>query len=118
MAEKILVTGAGGTVGRDIVRDLAANQEQVVAGVHSPEKVGSWDWPDTVEVVRFDWTESETWERIIPGVERVGGVTPLCTQLTTALFTPMLPPTVVPTCAMMASAPALAISAASSGLPT
>lgn len=76
MAEKILVTGAGGMVGRDIVRDLAAHQEQVVAGVHSPEKVESYGWPDNVEVVRFDWTRSETWERIIPGVERIMLIAP------------------------------------------
>ena len=76
MAEKILVTGAGGTVGRDIVRNLAAEGEQVVAAVHSPEKVDALGWPDGVEVDRFDWTDSSTWERVIPWVDRVMLIAP------------------------------------------
>lgn len=76
MAEKILVTGAGGTVGRDIVRNLAAEGEHVVAAVHSPEKVDEYGWPEEVEVDRFDWTDSSTWERVIPGVERIMLIAP------------------------------------------
>lgn len=76
MADKILVTGAAGTVGRQVVRNLVDEGVKVVAAVHSPETVASLDWPQEVEIVRFDWEETETWNRVIPGVDRVMLIAP------------------------------------------
>ena len=76
MSGKILVTGSAGTVGSAIVQGLAAAGEKVVAGVHTPEKIASLPWPENVEPVHFDWEDSATWERVIPGVERVMVIAP------------------------------------------
>ncbi|MFC5182323.1 SDR family oxidoreductase [Actinomadura harenae] len=51
----ILVTGATGTVGRELVRVLAARGERVRAITRDPGKAGRF--PDGVETVRADFTD-------------------------------------------------------------
>lgn len=71
MGTKTLVTGAAGRVGSRIVRELAERQEKVVAAVHTPEKAEGLEWPDSVEVIRFDWDDPATWGRSDIGIDKV-----------------------------------------------
>lgn len=73
----VLVTGAGGTVGRGVAEGLSAAGVPVRAAVtRAPEHVagaGSADVPGRgrVEQVRFDFTDSSTWPAAFDGVEQM-----------------------------------------------
>jgi uncharacterized protein YbjT (DUF2867 family) len=66
--EKILVTGATGNVGREVVSQLLATNVRVRAMARSPE---SADLPHAVEVVRGDLTVPTTLDRCLDGVDAV-----------------------------------------------
>jgi uncharacterized protein YbjT (DUF2867 family) len=55
----ILVTGATGTIGREVVRLLAAGGERVRAMTRNPAKTAA-SFPSGVEVVRADFTDPES----------------------------------------------------------
>lgn len=55
----ILITGATGTIGREVVRLLAAGQERVRAMTRSPARTVA-SFPFGVEVVRADFTDPES----------------------------------------------------------
>ncbi len=60
MAKTILVTGATGTVGGDVLRGLAAHKDiQIRAAVRDKEKSAALAGPN-VELVWFDYTKPET----------------------------------------------------------
>ncbi|MFE9020460.1 NAD(P)H-binding protein [Streptomyces sp. NPDC007808] len=67
-AQKILVGGATGTVGRRIVAELLARGHEVRALTRDPAKAA---FPAGVEVVRGDLTEPDT---LIPALEGVTGL--------------------------------------------
>jgi uncharacterized protein YbjT (DUF2867 family) len=60
----ILVTGASGTIGGEVVRLLAAKGEQVRAMIRSPNRAGV---PAGVEVVRGDFDEPSSLEQSVAG---------------------------------------------------
>jgi (4-alkanoyl-5-oxo-2,5-dihydrofuran-3-yl)methyl phosphate reductase len=64
----ILVTGASGTVGSEVVRQLAAAGQKVRAMVRDPKKVS---FGPGVEVVRGDFSQPETLSAAVQGVEKV-----------------------------------------------
>ncbi|GHB21963.1 NAD(P)H-binding protein [Streptomyces chryseus] len=64
----ILVTGATGTVGRQVVAELVRRGERVRALTRDPAKA---DFPDGVETVRADLTDPTT---LIPALEGVTGL--------------------------------------------
>ena len=64
----ILVTGATGTVGRQVVSQLVAAGARVRAMTRNPD---SADLPPEVEVVRADLTIPETLDRCLDGVDTV-----------------------------------------------
>jgi len=67
---KILVTGATGNVGREVVKSLVSFDESVVAACGSP--VNSQNVFDhKVELVKFDFLDPETFENALNGVDRV-----------------------------------------------
>ena len=66
--KSILVTGATGNVGRQVVSQLLATETQVRAMVRSPESAGL---PRQVEVVRGDLTVPATLDRCLDGVDAV-----------------------------------------------
>src|SRR5260370_42111449 len=66
--QNILVTGATGNVGRQVVSQLLAADVQVRAMARSPE---SADLPRQVEVVRGDLTVPTTLDRCLDGVDAV-----------------------------------------------
>ncbi len=63
---KILVTGATGTVGRQVVADLARAGQDVRAASRSPE---THDFPQGVEAVRFDYADEDSIVSALEGVE-------------------------------------------------
>jgi len=66
--ENILVTGATGNVGRQVVSQLLATGTRVRAMARSPESAGL---PRQVEVVRGDLTVPATLDRCLDGVDAV-----------------------------------------------
>lgn len=64
---KILVTGATGTVGGSVARELAASDHQIVALVRDP---ATYDAPAGVEVVQGDLTVADDVRRALTGVDR------------------------------------------------
>lgn len=65
----ILVTGATGNVGSQIVNQLIAAGHKVRVFTREPQKVASWG--DRVEVARGDLTRPETFAPAIAGVESI-----------------------------------------------
>ncbi|MFI6939724.1 NAD(P)H-binding protein [Streptomyces sp. NPDC050418] len=68
----ILVTGASGSVGRQIVEQLLARGEKVRALSRTPERAG---FPEGVEAVRGDLTDPESLVSAFDGVEAVHLIT-------------------------------------------
>ena len=71
----ILVTGSTGTVGREVVRQLAAEGLPVRALVHTPGRAADLAGP-RVEIVAADLEKPQTLDRAFAGVERVFLVSP------------------------------------------
>jgi len=66
--QRVLVTGATGTVGRQVVLELLATDCQIRALARNPDRA---DLPPQVEVVRGDLTDAESLDRCLDGVEAV-----------------------------------------------
>src|SRR5258708_35827404 len=64
----ILVTGATGTVGSEVVKQLAATGQRVRALVRDPKKAAKF--PKAVEVVHGDLEKPETLAPAFVGVEK------------------------------------------------
>ncbi len=62
----ILVTGAAGNVGREVVRALLERGSLVIAADHRPERVRTL-FGDSVAAVRLDFLERETWPAALEG---------------------------------------------------
>lgn len=65
---RVLVTGATGTIGRQVVSQLLATEPQVRAMTRNPDAAGL---PSGAEVVRGDLTDPATLDRCLDGVETV-----------------------------------------------
>src|SRR5262245_60466071 len=65
---KILITGATGTVGGHVARQLAGGDHELVALVRDPAKA---DLPAEVEVVQGDLTDADVVRAVLRGVDRV-----------------------------------------------
>jgi uncharacterized protein YbjT (DUF2867 family) len=74
MAEKILVTGATGKVGSELVRLLAGRGVEVKAGTRTPSAQPAP--AEGVEVVELDYTATETWDAAVQWADRVFLVPP------------------------------------------
>ncbi len=66
----ILVTGATGTIGKDVVKGLRAKGEQVRAMIHNPEKAPPASREPDVEYVTGDLEKPETVSAALQGVEK------------------------------------------------
>lgn len=76
MHETILITGATGTVGSEVVKDLAATNVKVRAGVHSIIKGDRFRVFPDVDTVEIDFARPETLKAAYTGVTRVFQITP------------------------------------------
>ncbi|GAA3856083.1 NAD(P)H-binding protein [Streptomyces sedi] len=65
----ILITGATGTIGREVVRLLAARGESVRAATRAPARAAAV--PAGVEVVRADFDDPASWEAVAEGAHAV-----------------------------------------------
>lgn len=70
MSERILVTGATGKLGREIVRILHENGETVRAATRFPTEAASL-FDDACEVVEMDYDSTETWDNAVQWVDRL-----------------------------------------------
>jgi uncharacterized protein YbjT (DUF2867 family) len=70
MTERILVTGATGAVGREVVRLLARSGCHVRAAARDPAAVRGFFPPD-IEVVELDFDRTETYDAAAQWVDRV-----------------------------------------------
>lgn len=75
MAEKILVTGATGKVGRELVKLLLADGVEVKAATRSPELAANLFGPGA-EVVELDYDVTATWDEAVQWADRVFLVPP------------------------------------------
>ena len=65
----ILITGASGNVGREVLKQIAATGEQVRAAFQSVGKASIA--PSGVDIVTMDYNQPETLQKALKGVERV-----------------------------------------------
>jgi uncharacterized protein YbjT (DUF2867 family) len=70
MPEKILVTGATGKVGSELVRRLLDLDVEVKAGTRRPIEAAT-TLPNAVEVVELDYDLTETWDAAVQWADRV-----------------------------------------------
>ncbi|MGK7311126.1 MAG: SDR family oxidoreductase [Candidatus Longimicrobiales bacterium M2_2A_002] len=75
MAEKILVTGATGKVGSELVRRLADRRVEVKAGTRRPE-LAEGLFGSAVEIVELDYDVTSTWDGAVQWADRVFLVPP------------------------------------------
>lgn len=78
--DTILVTGATGNVGSQVVKQLAAHQVNVIAAVRSPNKAQLLK-TDHVSLVEFDTDKVETIEKALQGVDKIFLLTPLVSSM-------------------------------------
>ncbi|WP_128546823.1 SDR family oxidoreductase [Larkinella soli] len=71
MAQKILVTGATGTIGRPLVRQLQHLGASFVAGVRQPEKAAETLGLSADRIVSFDFSDPATFAGAVEGVDRI-----------------------------------------------
>lgn len=67
---KILVTGASGNVGSYVIKELLRIGEDVVAAGTNTKKLKNM-FSDTVDIVEFDFTNKNTFDNALNGVDRV-----------------------------------------------
>jgi len=79
MAAEILVTGATGTVGRILVRDLALRGTEVRAGVHTPEKF-DYIKMSGIEDARLEFGDNATLDRALQDIHTVIIITPFARE--------------------------------------
>jgi len=76
MAKAIFVTGATGTVGRDVVKLLSKKRAAVRAGVRDQTKARQ-QFDDKVALVTFDFENESSFTAALDGVEKVFLLPPL-----------------------------------------
>lgn len=74
--DTILVTGATGNVGSQVIKQLTTHQVKVLAAVRSPNKAKSLE-SEQVSLVEFDTDRPETIEKALQGVNKIFLLTPL-----------------------------------------
>ena len=89
MSNKILVTGATGTIGKAVVKALINEQKSFVAGVRNKatasKKLGA-----NVELVAFDFEDPSTYEAATQGVDKVFLLGPPLVTNLDSLLTPFI----------------------------
>ncbi len=77
---KVLVTGATGTVGSEVVKQLSAAGVSVRAAIHSPEKRDRIKGKG-IETVRFDYENPLTMREALKGIDKLYLLTPVAKNM-------------------------------------
>jgi Predicted nucleoside-diphosphate-sugar epimerases len=83
MEKTVLVTGATGTIGRDVVKILSENGVPVRAGVRDQAK-GRKQFVTSIELTRFDFEDAASFPDTLKGVEKLFLLSPLIANQVTA----------------------------------
>ena len=75
MSDRVLVTGATGKVGTELLRLLRGRGVEVKAATRRPERAPD-DLGSDVEFVELDYNATETWDAAVQGAERIFLVAP------------------------------------------
>jgi uncharacterized protein YbjT (DUF2867 family) len=89
MKEKILVTGATGVIGKELVKQLLGQGFCVRIAVRSPEKAADIDTCGCPLVV-FDYTKHETFQRAFEGIDGLFLATPIMSPKLDELIMPAI----------------------------
>ena len=76
MSETILVTGATGTIGRDVMKQLAKKRAAVRAGVRDPGKARR-QFGTEIALAAFDFEDAQSFDGALKGMEKVFLLPPL-----------------------------------------
>jgi uncharacterized protein YbjT (DUF2867 family) len=76
--ESILVTGASGNIGSEVVKQLLSDAPEVSikAAVHSSQNVKKVKYDDRVKVIQIDYNEPQTIREALNGVDKLFLLTP------------------------------------------
>jgi uncharacterized protein YbjT (DUF2867 family) len=89
MIETILVTGATGTVGNEVINQLLDKGVSIRAGVRNPAKAKEMGWPN-VDLTAFDYDKPETFETALEGVDKIFLVAPPLSANAPDIMIPMI----------------------------
>ena len=59
MVQSILVTGATGTIGQEVVKALLKKDVQVKVGVRNTDKIKNQPWINQVEITTLDYDQPD-----------------------------------------------------------
>jgi uncharacterized protein YbjT (DUF2867 family) len=68
--ERILVTGATGKIGRELIARLLEQRREVKAGTRDPRRAAGM-FPGSVEIVELDYERTETWDEAVMWADRI-----------------------------------------------
>lgn len=80
MTRTIVVTGATGTIGREVVTALAAAQNVVVRPAVRADSLSKLPQGRTIEPVAFDWDDDASYDRAVAGADALFLLTPVSDQ--------------------------------------
>ena len=89
MNNKILITGATGTVGNEVIQQLTDKGVSVRAAVRNLEQASQRGWRG-VEPVHFDYGKPETFDAALEGVQRLFLVAPPLASQAPAMMKPVI----------------------------
>ena len=70
MSKKIIITGATGSIGQKLVKELTARGDEVIVFTRSPEKAKK-DLPGAKKYVKWDYNNPEIWKEQLNGIDTV-----------------------------------------------
>lgn len=77
MAGKILITGATGNIGSEVLIQLIENGMKVRAAVHNINKIKEIEWNSKkIDIVQFDYKKPKMWEKLFTNIDQILLVAP------------------------------------------
>ena len=76
MASTILITGATGNVGCEVVKQLSLSNVNIIAGTRNPDKAKAKGWKN-VEIRTFDYDNPDSIAKALEGVDKLFLISPM-----------------------------------------